>query len=168
MVAAVVWFLVSAVFVDHAGYWLHRWAHRKSSGPMYRAHMTHHVVNYPPAAFFSQRYRSSRADSLAVWFAPFGLAYGGLWWLLGLPHLWAVLAGGGTVALLSSAVHDMTHISQSLVWRWRATMGMAVRHHSHHFKMGRNFGVLTDLWDRIFRTRRGPGASRPPLPRPHR
>jgi sterol desaturase/sphingolipid hydroxylase (fatty acid hydroxylase superfamily) len=160
MVAAVLWFLVSAALVDLAGYWLHRWVHRRSAGPMHRAHMTHHLRNYPPGAFFSDRYRSAGADSLAVWLAPFGMVYAVAWLALGLPHPVAALVGGAVSAGLSSVVHDLTHILGSVVWHLPLTRGMAVRHHAHHFQMRRNYGVLTDVWDRLFRTRRVGGPSR--------
>lgn len=163
MLAAFLWFIASAVFVDFCGYWLHRLSHRPRSGPMYRAHMTHHVVNYPPRSFFSERYRSSHRDSLVIWFAPFGILYGLIVWL-GLPHEWSNLAGGAMVAFLSSWLHDKTHIAGSITWRWRHLRGIAVRHHTHHFKMGRNFGILVPWWDFLFRTRRGGEASRPPRP----
>lgn len=156
MIAAVLSFLASAAIVDLAGYWLHRWAHRPSS-PLYRAHMTHHVVNYPPRSFFSTRYRSSRSDSLALWFAPFGLLYAAAVLLLRVPHPIPILLGGTTVAVLSSVLHDLTHIQGSVVWRNRLFAGVATRHHLHHFKMGRNFGILSPCWDVLFRTRREPG-----------
>lgn len=146
-------FIASAVFVDFIGYWLHRLAHHPRS-PLYGPHMTHHVVNYPPRSFFSSEYRSSRSDSLALWFAPFGALYVIAVLLLGLPHPWAIISGGATVAILSSLTHDLTHISGSIVWRRKWLLGIAVRHHTHHFKMRRNFGVLVPWWDDIFRTRR--------------
>ncbi len=156
MLATIIWFLASALVVDLAGYWLHRWAHRPGSH-LYRAHMTHHVVNYPPRRFFSKRYQSSNGDSLVLYFAPWLIGYCVLALLL--PCSVAIIAGAFAVAFLSSVVHDLTHLSNSIVWRWRVLKGIAVRHHTHHFKMGRNFGVLTDLWDRVFRTRRAGSAS---------
>ncbi len=152
MVAAILWFLASATFVDLAGYWLHRWAHRRGS-PLYRAHMTHHVVNYPPKAFFSTRYKSARSDSLALWLAPFAILYGALILLVGAPHPWAMILGAAVVAFLSSVAHDLTHITGSVVWKRRWLVGIAVRHHVHHFKMGRNFGILVPWWDNLFGTR---------------
>ena len=155
MIAAVVLFLTSAVLIDLVGYWLHRWIHVPGSWG-YRAHMTHHVTNYPPRSFFSERYRSSRQDSLVWYFAPFGVAYVALVLLLGLPHPWAILSGAAISVFLSSYLHDVTHVSGSFVWRWRFLKGVAVRHHVHHFKMGRNFGILVPWWDGIFGTRRPP------------
>jgi len=165
--AAVLWFLASAVFVDLVGYWLHRMSHRPWSGPMFRAHMTHHVTNYPPRSVLSDRYRSSHRDSLAIWFAPFGAVYVLIVWL-GLPHEWAILAGGALTAFLSSYLHDKTHIIGSFVWRVGRLKGIAVRHSTHHFKMGRNFGIIVDWWDRLFRTRRLPAASLEQRLRRHR
>jgi sterol desaturase/sphingolipid hydroxylase (fatty acid hydroxylase superfamily) len=155
MLAAVLWFLASALFVDLAGYWLHRWAHRPRS-PLYRPHMTHHVINYPPKAFFSTKYRSSHSDSLTVWFIPFGIVYLAAIFLFDATHPWAMILGGAIVAVFSSYAHDLTHISGSILWRHRWLADIAVRHHLHHFKMGRNFGVLVSWWDGIFGTRRAP------------
>ncbi len=157
MLAAILWFFASALFVDFAGYWLHRWAHRPGS-PLYRPHMTHHVINYPPRSFFSTRYKSAGSDGLAIWFAPFGLVYALAIFLLDAPHPWAMLLGGAMVAVFSSKAHDLTHISGSIMWKRRQFAGIAVRHHVHHFKMGRNFGILVPWWDGIFGTRRAPGA----------
>ncbi len=156
MLAAILWFIASAAFVDLAGYWLHRWAHRPGS-PLYRPHMTHHVINYPPRSFFSTRYRSSGSDGLAIWFVPFGLVYLIAMLLIGPEHLWAILLGGAAVATLSSIAHDQSHITGSIVWKRSWLRGIAVRHHTHHFKMGRNFGILFPWWDDIFGTRRAPG-----------
>ena len=153
MVAAVLWFLASATSVDLAGYWLHRWAHRPSS-PLYKAHMTHHVVHYPARDFFSTKYRSARSDSLALWFAPFGLAYALIVLLVGFDHTTAILLGGAATAVASSVLHDKTHISGSVVWHTWGLRGIAVRHHSHHFKMRRNFGIISPVWDVLFRTRK--------------
>lgn len=159
-VTAIFWFMGSAVLVDLIGYWLHRWAHRPTS-PLYRAHMTHHLVNYPPRKAVGEgKYVSAGSDSLAIWFAPFGIVYAAVVLLLNLPHPAAILLGGAAVALVSSLLHDAVHISGSYVWRWRPLLGVAVRHHTHHFKMGRNFGICTDIWDRLFRTRRGGSSSR--------
>lgn len=153
MVAAVLWFIASAAIVDLVGYWLHRWAHRPRS-PLYRPHMTHHVTNYPPKAFFSSRYRTSGSDSLALWFAPFAIIYGAVVILSGHPHPWAMLAGLVLVALLSSVAHDLSHVRASILWRNRWLGGIAARHHLHHFKMGRNYGIIVPWWDIIFGTRR--------------
>lgn len=157
--AAFLWFLASAIFVDLAGYWLHRWAHVRSS-PLWRPHVTHHAVNYPPQAVMSTSYRSSRSDSLAIWFAPFGALYLLALMVLGCPHLIAAVLGGASVAVLSSVAHDLAHIHNSLVWRLNGyTKGVAVRHIAHHYKTARNFGILVPWWDSIFRTRGSRGTS---------
>ena len=99
MLSAVLYFLASAIFVDFVGYWLHRWSHRPWS-PLHRPHMTHHVINYPPRSFFSSKYRSAGSDSLAIWFAPFGVIYAATILLLGVPHAIPILLGGALVAVL--------------------------------------------------------------------
>lgn len=145
-------FVVSAVLVDLIGYWLHRWSHRKSSGPLNRSHMTHHVVNYPPWDLLSKRYRSSKLDNLALWFAPFGIVYVVAGLVIGVPNMHAVIAGGLLVAVLNSVVHDAAHISGSFIWRSRRLSSAAERHLTHHKKMGKNFGILFNCWDQLFGT----------------
>ena len=145
--------MLSAAFVDLLGYWLHRLSHKKWS-PLYKPHMTHHVINYPPQSVMSKTYRSSRIDSLAIWFLPFGIVYIIAVVLLKAPHPHMIIAGGATVALLSSIIHDATHVERSFVWQHKFFKNCAIRHHAHHFKMRRNYGILTGLWDQIFQTRR--------------
>lgn len=148
---AVFLFFASAAFVDLAGYWLHRWAHRPSS-PLFGPHMTHHVQNYPPRRFFSERYESSGSDSLAIWFAPFGAVYVAAVLLLGAPHPVAILLGGAASAAVSSVLHDFSHVRDSWFWRVPFLRGAGVRHHWHHRRMQRNFGVVFSWWDRLFGT----------------
>ena len=156
---AIIWFLGSALFVDLIGYLLHRWAHRPSS-PLHRAHMTHHVENYPARSFFSKSYRTSGSDSLVLWFAPFGILYVALVLLLGLPHPVAILLGGAATAVTSSIIHDLSHIKNSVVWRLPILKTMGRWHRIHHSKMNRNFGIILTFWDRIFRTSHPGSASR--------
>lgn len=167
-------FLCSAVLTDLAGYWLHRMIHQRWSGPMYRAHMTHHMVKYPPGDVFSERYRSAGWDSLALWFSPFFLALVGGYWLLGGPHPLVAAVAALASAMASSYAHDMTHIIGSFMWRLTGwTKGVAARHHSHHYKLKMNYGILVPWWDDVFRTRarrsaaaslRGRPRRRPELP----
>ena len=149
-------FLCSAVLTDLAGYWLHRMIHQRWSGPMYRAHMTHHLVLYPPGKMFSERYQSAGWDSLALWFSPFFVLLVGGYFLLGGPHPWVAAAGALASAMASSYAHDMTHIRGSFMWRWFGwTKDISVRHHTHHYKMRKNYGILVPWWDVMFRTRAG-------------
>ena len=152
MLGAVLWFLGSAMLTDLAGYWLHRWAHVPGS-PLFRAHMTHHR-NYPPRAVVGPRYRTSGSDSLVIWFAPFLLAYLVLLWAVPAVPFWPAMFGAIAVAAASAILHDLSHLRGSVVWRAGWFRGIAVRHHAHHFRMRRNFGVLVPLWDVLFRTRK--------------
>ena len=152
MLGTIGWFFGSALLTDLIGYWLHRWAHRKGS-PLFQAHMTHHLVNYPPKSVVSSSYRPSGSDSLAIWFAPFLLLYLWILWILPGAHFWAAALGSLVVAGLTALVHDFSHISRSFAWQW-PFIGVSVRHHAHHFKMRRNFGILFPSWDVIFKTRK--------------
>lgn len=154
-----IWFIGSALLVDLVGYWLHRLAHRPGT-PLYRAHMVHHIVNYPPkAVVVPGRYISSKGSNLALWFGPILVLYITLGFVLDVPHPWVMAIGGGLVAVLSALIHDLTHVDGSLVWRRAPLIGMAVRHHAHHFKMRRNFGIILPWWDVLFGTRKPSSAS---------
>jgi sterol desaturase/sphingolipid hydroxylase (fatty acid hydroxylase superfamily) len=148
---ALIGFLSSAVVVDLAGYWLHRWAHSPSS-PLYRPHMTHHVRNYPPREFLSDRYRSSGSDNLAIWFAPFGVIYALIVIISGMPHQVPILLGGAVAAVANAVMHDLTHIKDSVAWRSPWLRSMSVYHRVHHSHMRRNYGLLSSCWDRLFGT----------------
>jgi sterol desaturase/sphingolipid hydroxylase (fatty acid hydroxylase superfamily) len=152
MAETIIWFLASAGFVDMVGYWLHRWSHRPKS-PLYRSHMTHHVINYPSASFLSEKYKGAGSDNLAFWFAPFIMIYVAAIIIIGLPHQAAIFSGGGVIAVGSVIVHDLTHITNSIMWRWPLLNKSATWHRIHHRKMGKNFGIIFSCWDRIFRTR---------------
>lgn len=155
MVGIALTFFASWVLVDLIGYWLHRWAHQPGS-PLYRSHMTHHVVNYPSRSFMSDGYRSSGNDSLAVWFAPFFMLYCvGAVLALGWPGAVPALAGAIPPAVINTVIHDLTHIRGSIAWRWPYLRNLSLAHYAHHRNMRRNFGVATLLWDRIFRTHWG-------------
>lgn len=149
MVLAVALFLASAVFVDLVGYWLHRWAHRPRS-PLYRAHMTHHIINYPPKRAIGPSYQTSGADSLIVWFAPFGFVYAATIIIAGVPHPEALLLGGALTAVISSVLHDASHLVNSLAWRLMPRRSFS--HIIHHHRMSKNFGIVSGLWDLIFGT----------------
>ena len=153
MIIAILYFLLSAILVDFIGYWLHRWSHKKHS-ILYKPHMTHHLITYPPKSVLSDKYKSSGIDGLAIWFSPIAIILFVLVLLLGIPHPIAILLGGLLTGISSSVIHDMTHLSGSVVWRVKFLKGIAIRHHAHHFKMRRNYGIITDLWDRVFLTRR--------------
>ncbi len=156
--AAVTWFLLSAIITDLIGYWLHRWAHRPGS-PLYRPHMTHHVTNYPAGDFTSETYRGAGRDSLAIWLTPFGLVYA-LLVLLACPHPWAALAGSTAIMVLSSELHDGSHVADSVTRQFCFLSRLVKRHLVHHSRTDRCFGILTGVWDRLFATNWPGSASR--------
>ena len=147
-------FFLSLVFVDLAGYWLHRWAHVKGS-PFYRPHMVHHVRVYPPRRFLSESYETSGGGNLLLWFGPVLVLYVSLLWLL-LPWPMALTGtvGGVIPGIVSSLVHDATHIRGS--WVWRRLGPLAEMHEVHHRRMRTNLGIVHFGWDRVFGTWRSP------------
>ena len=147
-------FFLSLAFVDLAGYWLHRWAHVKGS-PFYRPHMVHHVRVYPPRRFLSDSYETSGGGNLFLWFGPVLVIYVTLLWLL-LPWPMATVAtvGGVIPGIVSSLVHDATHVEGS--WIRRRLPFLADVHRVHHRRMKTNMGIVHPLWDMVFRTWRRP------------
>lgn len=144
-------FILSAGFVDFVGYWLHRWSHAKWS-PLFKPHMTHHVKNYPPKKFTTDKYISSGADSLIIWFAPFGLLYLLTIVIFNIPSPIFVIAGGLLSAIVSAVLHDLSHLNNSIAYK---LFPKAVNNHKiHHSHMRKNYGVITDCWDRLFFSKR--------------
>ncbi len=152
MLVAFICFLASMAFVDFAGYWLHRLAHRPKN-PLHKSHMTHHLKNYPPKQFFSTKYKTSGGDNLAIWLAPFGILYAIAILFFNIPHPVAILTGGGIIAGLNAMIHDLSHIENSIAWKWPILQSISKRHRIHHSKMRNNFGVIFSGWDVLFSTR---------------
>lgn len=152
--------LLGFVVTELAGYWVHRLAHWPRGGAIYRAHMVHHEVLYG-TEFLSDTYRNPPASSSSVLaFLPFFGALVALF-LLALPWPLGAVAAGVclVVGWTNSRVHDRLHVRGCWLERLPGFARLRLLHRQHHADMSTNFGILSWLWDRAFRTYRAPAAA---------
>lgn len=161
MITAPTMLLLGLLVSDCAGYWLHRLAHWRRGGAVYRAHMAHHEVLYG-REFLSDAYRDPPASGSSVLaFLPFVLGLAALFVLVAPAPLGAALALECLgLAWLNSYIHDGLHVRRFWLARFRWFRRLRRLHRQHHLDMSTNFGIFTWLWDRAFRTFRDPAAKR--------
>ena len=137
---------------DVVGYGVHWLMHRRWTGPLWRAHQTHHRL-YTPRDFASDTYRHAGRDSTASRFTVVVLGLIGILFLAMPWHLALVLSVEVTAyALVNDYLHDATHVDGHwlgrYVWYWRLRRAHLV----HHANQKRNLGVATFMTDRVLGT----------------
>lgn len=151
--------LVGFFAFEAAGYAFHRFLHTEAAGRLNRAHMNHHLQQYPPQDFTSDVYRSAGGDTTLYPFLVGGVALAGLLcWLLPLAYALPLLAELAFVGWLNNAAHDATHLRVHWLMSFRVYRRWRARHRVHHFDMTRNFGVVTFVADRAMGTYQEPQA----------
>lgn len=140
------------------GYVTHWVLHQSWAGRVYRAHMSHHLRQYPPRDLMSTTYRSAGKDDGLRAFTPVLAGGIGLWllalWLLGVPW-WAValvVIESAAVGWLHDYVHDGFHLEGFWMTRFAWFRNLRSLHWLHHWNMRKNLGILWFGWDRVFRT----------------
>lgn len=140
------------------GYIFHRMFHQPWSGRFYEAHMTHHLKLYPPTDYYSDTYRKPGRDN-TVWlfaavFSPLGvLVIGLMFW-----HVISILMGIGIIAEMSligfvnNSMHDGFHLNRSFWDRFGFYARLRKLHFEHHVDMGKNYGIFSFVWDKLFGT----------------
>lgn len=155
---AVVAAAITFVYGSLIGWFVHWVLHQRWSGPLYRAHMNHHIFQYPPDDLVSGVYRTSgTADSTLIFTPAVTLAfflYAAVLYALGTD---AYVIGGTaleTLALgiLHDSLHTGFHVKKSVWARWEIFAPLRDLHFVHHKRTNRNFGILFFGWDRLFRT----------------
>lgn len=150
--------LVVASFFGHVVHWI---LHQKWAGAFHRAHMDHHLTQYPPGRLASDRYRSAK------WYrgGPFLftpplvvilVSTGGLLWRLGAPF-WCIWVFGAVVVgfgLFNDYVHDAYHLQSHRLNRFGWYKRGRRLHFYHHVHMDKNFGIVFFFWDRVLGTTR--------------
>lgn len=144
-------------FVEVVGYCFHRLLHTKWTGTLNRAHMTHHLLRYPPEDCLSETYRSAGADNTTYRFVVAGILVGLLFlWLaplwLAIPIMFDMAAFGA----LNSYAHDSTHIRGHWLERFAFFRRWREIHYVHHVDMNKNFGIMTFTTDKVVGSYRQP------------
>jgi hypothetical protein len=158
LLTIIISFFVTTLF-GHIMHWsLHqRWVRKFT-----KSHMTHHLILYPPKSYLSDKYKYAGKDSTLRFFvfaslpmilAPIILgALGILGWHLVI----TVLATELLIGFLHNYLHDSFHIKNHWIYRvplLRDIFGVWVKlHYLHHVDMGKNYGIFTFHWDKIFNT----------------
>ncbi len=151
--------LLAVVLGSLSAYVIHWVMHRSWSGPLYRSHMEHHQVHYPPSDLYSTgKYRSSGWSSGWLTFTPIvALSWLGILAFMRLLHLGAlgqgiVLAVFAVLGWAHGYVHDAFHVSDHRLGRFAWFQRLRLLHEPHHFDMRKNLGILWFGWDRVFGT----------------
>jgi sterol desaturase/sphingolipid hydroxylase (fatty acid hydroxylase superfamily) len=137
-------------FTEIVGYFFHRVIHFPITGPLYRAHMAHHLKLYPPEDYLSSTYRAAGAESTTYRFIVAGVVIGlFMLWLL---PLWFALPVAFDMALfgfVNSYMHDSLHIRGHWMERFEHFKWLRRVHFQHHVDMGRDFGIITFTSDKV-------------------
>lgn len=151
-------YLVTTFF----GYVVHWAFHQKWTGPVNKAHMTHHLKLYPADDYLSDVYRQPGKDNTVKLFAfaaiiPVGLLF--LSFFLGFMSLSTLIVVCITLAILGF-LHDYLHDSFHIRNHWLTKLPIINKlfgrwnelHYLHHVDMQKNFGIFSFHWDRVFKT----------------
>jgi hypothetical protein len=162
MIAFFLTILISFFVTSLFGHVVHWALHQSWTGRVNMSHMTHHLKLYPPEDYLSEIYRNAGKDSTPKFFAiaalPLILAPIVLWLCGILPGVLAVtvLVVEGVMGFLHDYLHDAFHIKNHLLTRIPGVKVIFDRwvkiHYLHHVDMGKNYGIFTFHWDRLFGT----------------
>jgi sterol desaturase/sphingolipid hydroxylase (fatty acid hydroxylase superfamily) len=146
--------IVSLIFSDIVGQTVHRIAHdRDMDDNIYRKHMTHHLVRYPPGHFYSETYRSSGMDSFVQYFVIPVLLSATVAYLLLPMYLFITFVGFmGLFALVNDRVHLYFHIKDCWLEKYKWFRRLRALHYLHHRNMKFNYGITTFYIDKLLKT----------------
>lgn len=154
MLGLLLMLVLGFVACDVIGYAIHWSMHRRWSGPLWRAHQTHHRL-YTPRDFAGATYREAGRDSTA---ARFTAVISILVVVLFLVFRWQVAAPLAAeivaYALVSDLVHDATHVDGHWLGRYAWYWRLRRAHQVHHSNQRKNLGILTFLTDGVLGTYR--------------
>ncbi len=147
--------LFTVLFGLFIGWGIHWTLHQKWSGRLYRAHMNHHFIQYPPNDLTSPTYRYAGKDDAAFVFVPLLaliiLPLGYLFYRLG-ASLIPLLVGFLIVTLIGVAhdlVHADFHLDKPRLGRFKWFQRLRALHFYHHHNLKKNLGILVMTWDRL-------------------
>jgi sterol desaturase/sphingolipid hydroxylase (fatty acid hydroxylase superfamily) len=156
IITIILGFFITTLF----GHVVHYALHQPWSGKVHKAHLTHHLIKYPPHDFMSDEYRSAGKDSTPKFFVWAGLPLiitPIILWLCGIIPLVimiTILGVEGIIGFLHSYLHDAFHIKNHWLYKvpilGKQFTKLVHLHYLHHVgKMNFNFGIFTFLWDRV-------------------
>lgn len=150
--------LISSVITGMLGYWVHMSFHHSWSGPFFKAHQSHHFIQYPPGDLVSEVYRDAGKDNtlylFALVFIPVIGAVIASIFLFGVSILSAIVIIVSMIGtgLLNDRLHDSFHLFKS-PWQilpfyknWQRL------HFIHHYDISKNYGIYSFTYDKLFKT----------------
>lgn len=158
MILEVVILGLTLVFFTFLGYVFHLMFHKPWSGRFYKAHMNHHLKQYPASDYYSDEYRDPGQDN-TVWlftlvFSPFVITvllltvFRIISMTIGIP----VLLEMALIGWVNNDLHDSFHLRKSFWQRFWFFDRLVKLHYNHHVNMGTNYGIFSFIWDKIFGT----------------
>lgn len=154
----VLYLLLAYLFTTFFGYVVHKAFHKPWMGRAYKAHMNHHLKQYPPNDFYSDKYRSAGKDNTVylfiLAFLPILFTIKLLMYLsiLTAPVGVAMLAVMIGVGLLHNYIHDAFHLNKTFLRKFKFFKRLEKLHYIHHIDMRKNLGIYTFIWDKVFKT----------------
>lgn len=162
MIALILTIVLSFITINLFGHTVHWALHQSWSSYFNKAHMNHHMKQYPPEDYLSEKYRHAGKDSTPKFFVlaalPMLSAVFAFWWFgvisLSLMIVAYVIMFG--VGLLDNYLHDAFHIKNHWLTRTPVVKVWFARwvqfHYLHHVNMGTNYGIFNFMWDKVFNT----------------
>jgi len=131
-------FIIALFVGTFVEYWGHRLMH--SGGVLKKRHARHHRLGSGQGV--AGEFRDYVLPSLTISWVGF---------LVSVPAGIGFFAGVVVYAAIAAWSHQLQHEHPHKVW-WMPQPQHSVHH--HHQEWHHNFGMTTDLWDRVFRTYR--------------
>ncbi len=162
MIEIIIYIIVSYIFTNLAGWFIHWAIHQKWAGLFNRSHMAHHQTFYPENDLTSDIYRDAGSDSTPRYFIaiaspliiiPIILAVLGI---IPISFMIILLSMYGVMGYLNNYVHDSMHINNHILSRLPIISHFFEKwkklHFAHHENMASNYGIFTFYFDRLFGT----------------
>jgi hypothetical protein len=162
MLAILLTILITFFVGNLFGYVVHRILHKPWSGYLYKKHLVHHQVLYPPTNYVSDKYRNAGKDNTARTFIIIALPLIILpiiLWLVGCLPLFlmiTVLVVEGLVGFFNNYLHDSFHIRDH--WMYQVPLfGLLFKHWVylhwlHHVRTDTNYSIFWFVPDKLFGT----------------
>lgn len=132
--------------MEFLGYGIHRAMHWRWTGPIWRAHLTHHhlYAKHP----LSDNYLMAGAHAAPRYYVMAALPIVAALFVL-LPFVYALALTVEMAALgaLNDAVHDASHVRGHWMERFGWFRRLRAQHQVHHRHANRNYGLLTLIPD---------------------
>lgn len=145
--------VASFFFAEAVGFFIHKLAHWPGSGKLFRNHLHHHAVIYPPENYTTKKYVANVRTSFLPVFVPLFIVCNAVaWTFFSWPIALIFFLMSSGVSLVSNYMHDSFHVENHWLDRFRWHRLLRELHHVHHKHTRKNLGIYMFLYDRLFRS----------------